>query len=142
MKMSTNLKVSSFNCRGFKSAADCISDLFKEVDILAVQEHWLLSTELGNLASINEEAFYSVVSPMEMDKTVLGRPFSGIAISWHKRFYQFVSTIRTASDRMAAIRITTDLGTILIISVYMPFDYGDEQSLEDYITETGFWEAF
>ena len=55
MKMSTKLKVASFNCRGFKSAADSISDLFKEVDILAVQEHWL-PTELGNLASINEDA--------------------------------------------------------------------------------------
>ena len=80
MNMSTKLKVASFNCRGFKSAADSTSDLFKEVDILAIQS---------------------------------------------------VSTIQTASDRMSAIRITTDLGTILIISVYMPVDYGNEQSVED-----------
>ena len=52
---------------------------------------------------------------MEMDKIVLGRPFGGVAILWHKRFYLSVSTIQTASDRMSAIRITTDLGTILII---------------------------
>ena len=57
---------------------------------------------------------------------------------WHKRFYQSVSTIQTSSDRMSAIRITTDLGTILIISVYVPLDYGNEQSVEDYITEIGF----
>ena len=137
MKMSTKLKVASFNFRGFKSAADSISKLFKEVDILAVQEHWLLPTELGNLASINEEALYSAVFPMEMDKIVVGRPFGGVAILWHKRFYQSVSTIQTASDRMSAIWITTDLGTILIISVYMPVDYGNEQSVEDYITEIG-----
>ena len=87
MKMSTRLKVASFNCRGFKSAADNISDLFKEVDILTVQEHWLLPTELGNLASINEDALYSAASPMEMDKIVLGRPFGGVEILWHKRFF-------------------------------------------------------
>ena len=123
IKMSTRLKVASFNCRGFKSAADSISDLFKAVDILTVQEHWLLPTELDNLASTNEDALYSAASPMEMDKIVLGRPFGGVAILWHKGFYQSVSTIQTASDRMSAIRITTDLGTILIISVYMSVDY-------------------
>ena len=125
MKMSTKLKVASFNCRGFKSAADSISDLFKEVYILAVQEHWLLPTELANSASINEDALDSAVSPMEMDKIVLGRPFGGVAILWHTRFYQPVSTIQTASDRMSAIRITTDLETILTITVYMPVDYGN-----------------
>ncbi len=79
---------------------------------------------------------------MEMDKIVLGRPFGGVAILWHKCFYQSVSTIQTASDRMSAIRITTDLRTIIIISVYMPVDYGNEQSVEDYITEIGFWRSF
>ena len=62
IKMSTKLKVAGLNCRGFKSAADSISDLFKEADILSVQEHWLLPTELGNLASTNEDALYSAVS--------------------------------------------------------------------------------
>ena len=100
-----------------------------------MQKHCLLPTELGNLASINEDAPYSAVSPMEMDKIVLKRPFGGNAILWHKCFYQSVSAIQTASDRMSAIRITTDLETILIISVYMPVDYGNEQSVEDYITE-------
>ena len=108
MKISTKLKIASFNCRLFKLAAE-YSDLFKEVDILAVQEHWLLPTELGNLASIHEDALYSAVSPMEMDKIVLRRPFGGVAILLHKRFYQSVSTIQTASDRMSAIRITSDL---------------------------------
>ena len=138
MKMSTKLKVVSFNCRGLKLAADSISDLFKEVYTLAVQEHWLLPTELANSASINKDALYSAVSSMEIDKIVLGRPFGGVAILWHTRFYQPVSTIQTASERMSPIRIATDLETILIISVYMPVDYGNEQSVEDYITEIGF----
>ena len=37
-----------------------------------------------------------------------------------------------------SIQITTDLETILIISVYMPVDYDNEQSVENYITKIGF----
>ena len=111
------------------------------MDILALQEHWLLPTELNILSSISEDTLYCAVSPMEIDKMILGRPYGGAALLWHKRLHQSVCTIKTASDRMAGIRITTSLGTILIVSVYMPVDYGDGQALEDYITEIGFLEG-
>ena len=55
------------------------------MDILAVQEHWLLPTELGNLDSLDEDALYSAVSPMEMDKLyweghLVGLQYCGINV--------------------------------------------------------------
>ena len=81
--MARQLKLASFNCKGFKSSEDSISCLFNDVDILAIQEHWLHSTEFVLLSSVGEDVHYCSVSPMEMDQIVPGRPYGGVALLWH-----------------------------------------------------------
>ena len=41
------------------------------------------------------------------------------------------------SDRIVAVQVTSSCGTILVADVYMPVDYGDTQSLDEYISEIG-----
>ena len=69
------LKLGSFNCRGFKSSQDGVTELFNNLDILAVQEHWLYQSEFHLLSSVADDALLCAVSPMEMDSIVLGRPY-------------------------------------------------------------------
>ena len=40
-----------------------------------------------------------------------------------------ISPVFTASDRLAAVRVGTSYGNVLVVAVYMPVDYGDSDSL-------------
>lgn len=114
------LKFASFNCRGFNmSSEECVSELFKEVDILVLQEHWLHSTELSLFSSLAEDVLYCSVSPMEIDQVVPGRPYGGVALLWHRRYKHAIFPVQTALYRMAAVSITTRSGIILVIAVYL-----------------------
>ena len=39
------------------------------------------------------------------------------------------------------MRVRTDIGVILVVAVYLPVDYGDLCSAEDYSTKLGFLEG-
>ena len=45
MKTRQSIKITSYNCRGFKSSVEELKELFTSTDILAVQEHWLMSSD-------------------------------------------------------------------------------------------------
>lgn len=138
---STNLCFGSFNCKGFKSSEECIKELFAEVDFLAVQEHWLLSCSFNLFSSVADDCVYRAISPMESDEIRFGRPFGGVALLWHRRLQHVVVPVQSASDRIVAIKLLSEEGAILIISVYMPTNYRDRSSYEDYISELGFLEG-
>ena len=141
MESHSNLKFASFNCRGFKSSEDYISHLFNDVDVLVIQEHWLLPTEFGLFSSISEDVQYCSVPPMEMDQLMPGRPYGGVALLWRKNLQHAIFPIASVFDRMVAVRLKTDRGNQLVVSVYMPVDYGDRESSENYDAEIGFLEG-
>lgn len=62
---------------------------------------------------------------------VLGRPYGGVALLWHKRIEGSISSVSTSSDRIVAVRVRSNYGSILVVAVYMPVDYGDFESCED-----------
>ena len=132
------LKFASLNCRGLKSSEVCVSDLFKEVDILALQEHWLRPSELYILSTLDENVLHCSVSPMENDEFLPGRPYGGVALLWHRRHEHAIFPVKTASNRMVAIRIRSCSGLILVIAVYMPVEYGDSTALDEYNMELGY----
>ena len=55
MKTRQSIKITSYNCRGFKSSVEELKQLFTSTDILAVQEHWLISSEFGQFYSLGED---------------------------------------------------------------------------------------
>ena len=59
------LKITSFNCRGFKSSVEDIKALFTSSDVLAIQEHWLNPVEFGLINQDDVDVCFSAVSPME-----------------------------------------------------------------------------
>ena len=87
------LKITSFNCRGFKSSVEDIKALFRSSDVLAIQEHWLNPAEFGLINQVDVDVCFSAVSPMEKNSFYSGRPLE----VWHccgasiyMRWYQLI----------------------------------------------------
>jgi len=76
------LKICSFNCRGIKGS---VCKLAASVDILCLQETWLLPNELSILNAIIPDLSSSGVSAVKLsDGLLCGRPYGCIAILWQK----------------------------------------------------------
>ena len=134
----STLQISSFNCRGFSSSVDDVRKLFSKSDMLAVQELWLNPTNFWRLSQISDDVMVvTAVSPMKKDVIYCGRPFGGVALMWHKSLQNCVFPINTASDRIAAAVLHINGRKVLLVTVYMPVDYGDDQSYDDFVEELG-----
>ena len=133
--------VRSYNCRGLKSSEEEIRQLFRGCDFLAVQEHWLLPCEFSWINSIDDDVIFSAVSPMEMDTLYRGRPFGGVALLWHKDLRKWTVPIETGSDRLSAALMKLDTISVLVVAVYMPVDYGNQQSFDDFTEQLGYLEG-
>ena len=137
----SSLRIGSINVQGFKSSEDYVAELFDEMDFLGIQKHWLNPAELTLFSSVSEDIAYVTKSPMEADQIRSGRPFGVVALLWHKRHQHAVFPIDTVSDRIIAVRVNSSLGSILVIVVYLPVDYGDSDALDVYVSELGFLEG-
>jgi len=64
---------------------------------------------------------------------LIGRPYGGTAILYRKSYADCVNVITSQESIICGIQINTNLGPILLICVYMPTNYGDDDSLQSYI---------
>ena len=77
-----NLRIGSFNMHGFDASVNYIKQLLVNLDILFIQEHWLMSDSLYKFECINSDFMFSGVSAMDnkcKEGILIGRPFGG---SW------------------------------------------------------------
>ena len=44
-----SIRMTSFNCRGWKSSSNFVTSLMDDNDLLLIQEHWLLQDNLNSL---------------------------------------------------------------------------------------------
>lgn len=122
----TNNKLSkfiSFNCKSITRSIDCVRSLCQSVDIVALQETWLLPHDIPQLGTISQDFGFTGKSAVDTSSGGLrGRPYGGVAILWRKNVFTSVSVIQCDSDRLVAIKIVVSERTLLIFSVYMPTD--------------------
>ena len=66
----------SYDCRGFNEI-EChyINTLTKECDILFLQEHWMLHTNLHQLQAINDDFHVFFMSGIKEQELLMGRPY-------------------------------------------------------------------
>ena len=64
---------------------------------------------------------------------LIGRPYCGTSILYRKSLSSHISLINSRDSRITAITIQTVHGPVLFICVYMPTDYSDAESYENYI---------
>ena len=128
------LKITSFNCQGFKFRNyNYVKEIFKQCNILMLQETWLFNFEHNNFIKEIPDCHYYAISDMdEADVSRVGRPKGGVAILWHKDLKLTFVPIITNSKRVCALNIKSDNCNIIMINVYMPNDNETEESYTMY----------
>ena len=128
-----SIDICSFNCRSFKLSLPVIHSICDKYDVVLLQEHWLLPTELGLLNNAHSDFQYFGLSAVDIGTDiVVGRPFGGTAILYRKTLASQITVIDSDESRITCIQINTEHGPLLLLNVYMPTNYGDEASLELY----------
>ena len=90
--------------------------------------------DLSILQNTHDDFYAFGLSAMDTSVDIItGRPYGGTAILYHKKLATKVKVLESHDSRITCLTIITDVGVILLINVYMPTNYGDETSLENYI---------
>ena len=124
----TSLCIASYNSTGLsEEKTGYIRQLLDDchVDILLLQEHWLLSGNLARLGSIHKDFMFYGVSGVkeECSSVIYGRPYGGVALLWRKSLaLQIIRVKQNISKRLCAIHLSSNTKDYLLINVYMPVD--------------------
>uniref|UniRef100_A0A2H1VBQ0 SFRICE_027239 n=1 Tax=Spodoptera frugiperda TaxID=7108 RepID=A0A2H1VBQ0_SPOFR len=88
-----------------KRSVDHIRQLCHTSDIIALQETWLLPSDLHFLSDIDPDYGYVGTSAVDTSTGMLvGRPYGGVAILWKKSVLQNVSIVQCDNARVCAIK--------------------------------------
>ena len=129
-----SLRICTLNCRSLKSSMHDVNRLCESHDLVCLQEHWLLPSELGLLNTIHSDFYSSGSSAVDITSDILvGRPYRGTAILYRKTLSNLVSILPTSNPRVTGVKMCTGIGPLLLITVYMQTDYNDDVSLENYV---------
>lgn len=119
----TTTKIVTFNCKNVVRSVKCIRQLCREVDLIALQETWLLPHDLSFLGTIDDKFAYTGTSAVDTSAGVMrGRPYGGVALLWRKSAFPAVTVISCNSVRLAAVKVTLRDRSFIVFSVYMPTD--------------------
>ena len=126
---SAGLRVCSYNFRSVKNSMRDVLRLCESYDIICLQEHWLLPNELNLLSNIHSDFFGCGYSAVDLSADILvGRPYGGTAILYKKSLSKFISVLPSYDSCITSIKI----GSLLLLTVYMPTDYNDDDSMDLY----------
>ena len=129
-----DLKLYTYNIKGFKPRNfDFVLKIFKDSDILLIQETWLYNYEINIIQQILPEANIFMKSSMsEEDIDRYGKPFGGCAVAIRNSLNFNTVAVDTISNRLLILRMTNDRGKYLICNVYMPVNDGSVTSYEEF----------
>lgn len=119
----TAISIATFNCKNIVRSVECVRRFCQRVDIIALQETWLLPHDLPFLGTIDDNFAFTGTSAVDTSASVLrGRPHGGVALLWRKSALPAVSVIDCDSVRLTAIKVVIDERSLLVFSIYMPTD--------------------
>ena len=124
-----DLSVISFNCNSIRKNVDVVKDLFKECDILLLQETLIFSDDLdsiSNLALDYANAHIPSFDPVLRGEA--GRLRGGLSIFWHKRLDKAIAP-KIFSEEIMGIKLIVHGVSYLILNIYMPCDDKKADSL-------------
>ena len=147
MAVSNNIHICTYNCRGWNSGKQYVSKLLQLHDLCLIQEHWLLHDHLNSL-NFSSDVLSVAVSGMDDTDLILGRPFGGCGIIYHKSLAHFIRKIYSLSKHFCAVSVTLSNTcdhsnvNLLLICVYLPTNYGNEYSDALFVEAIGELEGF
>ena len=127
---SKEIKITTWNCRGFSTAIPYLQFLQKRnSDIILLQEHWLWPFELDQLNTVlpGFSSFATSDSRLTAESN-LTRGCGGVAFQWNSSLC--VSPVTTTSDRVFAVEIELSGITLTVVNVYFPAYGCDEEYRE------------
>ena len=95
--LTMGLQVATFNVQNINANVLAVQDVLKNVDILAVQEHWLFNFEQQKLYDIDKNFTFAAKSVDDIDTISpfqKPRGYGGVAVFWRKisrSLYQIVT---------------------------------------------------
>ena len=120
MDILQSLRLTSFNCHGFKSSSDFINSHLNDSDIVALRETWLLPNEL-NLTNINKNVnSFSISSVNLEDKILVGRPYGGLTFIWKNDLSKNGQMPEYKDSRVLGLLFSLETKSIPILNVYLP----------------------
>ena len=137
----TSLCIASYNSTGLsEEKTGYIRQLLDDchVDILLLQEHWLLSGNLARLGSIHKDFMFYGVSGVkeECSSVIYGRPYGGVALLWRKSLALQITRVKqNISKRLCAIHLSSNTKDYLLINLYMPVDSYSKTSVREEFLE-------
>ena len=147
MAVSNNIRICTYNCRGWNSGKQYVSKLLQLHNLCLIQEHWLLHDHLNSL-NFSSDVLSVAVSGMDDTDLILGHPFGGCGIIYHKSLAPFIRKIYSPSKRFCAVSVTLSNTcdhsnvNLLLICVYLPTNYGTEYSDALFVEAIGELEGF
>ena len=129
--ISRSLSIVSLNMHGFNSSWLHLKELCNSYDIIFVQEHWLMESQLHYLDEIHKD--FCVYSKSAMNSKceqgiVSGRPFGGIAVLWRASLRKYISFCSSDTDgRVISLKAPYRGSTMLLFGCYFP--YNDQSSM-------------
>ena len=102
--------------------------LMLENDIMFLQEHWYMSSELKDLEYLLKTVHVTGISGMNEQILLQGRPHGGCALVYNKLLNCTVTPVTHDSKRCMACVVSVNNCKLLFINVYMPCDVHNNQS--------------
>ena len=132
------LRLVSFNCRGWHNARSTVANLLDSHDICLIQEHWLFNEHFN----FNPDFLSVGVSGMDSSILLHGRPFGVCAILFRKSLINSVTMLSTMLSTNAKRFYAVRLSDQLLICVYLPTEYATLSSRDDFLFVIGELESF
>ena len=123
--------IATYNCNSIRNSIEEVKCLLDNNDILVLQELMLNENDVNILSNIDESMNYTFfVKDKVINGINAGRPSKGVAIFWKKCFLSVIPL--KINEWLNGIIIESNIGRILIMNVYMPYDNHDLDSLDNY----------
>ena len=108
MALNSELLVGSYNCDGFTSSSMYLNTLLcdQHIDILCLQETWLLDRNIDTLNNMHPAYQTFCKSGVDGAERILpGRPPGGVAIAWRQSLSHNIRVIDIYNRRIGAVII-------------------------------------
>ena len=132
------LRITTYNSTGFgKAKCSKVKSISDNSDIVLVQEHWLLKSQLSRITNGIKDFTGTAISGVDATARILpGRPSGGCAVLWRRTLDTVIKPVEYSfmCKRICGITINCNSHVILLLCVYFPTDTGshlfDETALD------------
>ena len=140
-----SLRVCSFNLHGLSNSLPYLQELCIDNDIIFVQEHWLMKSDLAKFDDISSDFRFYGASAMDSkceQGLLRGRPFGGVGVLYRKNLNIKVTLSGCMPDGRA-VAIVADCGTLklLCFGLYLPCEDHSQAYLSTLSNIFGFIES-